>query len=192
MLRFEGLSNEELMSAFQNGDKDALGVLLKSVLPQLGSITRRRFSNNQTADDVLQEALITIVKNAKSFRGESKVLTWMYAITSNACVDYIRREETRSSRNVSDEPLAFVADESQNFANTLDTELVVRAALIELPKDQFEALNATWIEGMSIEEASELLGVPAGTIKSRCDRGKKALAEKLQELNPNLRNLRSK
>lgn len=191
MLRFEGLANEELMAAFQKGDKDALGVLLKSVLPQLGSITRRRFSSNQTADDVLQEALITIIKNAKSFRGDSKVLTWMYTITSNACVDYIRREQTRSARNVSDEPLAYIADETQNFANNLDTALVVRAALRELPKDQSEALTATWIDGFSVEEASELLGVPSGTIKSRCDRGKKALAEKLKELNPNLRNLES-
>lgn len=191
MLRFEGLANEELMAAFQKGDKDALGVLLKSVLPQLGSITRRRFSSNQTADDVLQEALITIIKNAKSFRGDSKVLTWMYTITSNACVDYIRREQTRSARNVSDEPLAYIADETQNFANNLDTALVVRAALRELPKDQSEALTATWIDGFSVEKASELLGVPSGTIKSRCDRGKKALAEKLKELNPNLRNLES-
>jgi RNA polymerase sigma-70 factor (ECF subfamily) len=188
LLRFEGLANEELMAAFQKGDKDALGVLLKSVLPQLGSITRRRFSSNQTADDVLQEALITIIKNAKSFRGDSKVLTWMYAITSNACVDYIRREQTRSARNVSDEPLAYIADETQNFANNLDTALVVRAALGELPKDQNEALTATWIDGYSVEEASVLLGVPSGTIKSRCDRGKKALAEKLRDLNPNLRN----
>lgn len=192
MLRFEGQSNEELMAAFQGGDNEALSALLKSVLPQLGSITRRRFSNHQTADDVLQESLITIVKNAKSFRGESKVLTWMYTITNNACVDHIRREQTRSAQNVSDEPLAYIADKAQDFANNLDTELVVRDALHELPKDQYEALTATWIDGLSIEEASELLGVPPGTIKSRCDRGKKALAEKLRDLNPKLRNQTSK
>lgn len=173
------------MRDYQEGNVDALGALVKSVLPKLAALTRRRFMSSQQADDALQEALIAIMKNAKSFRGESKVMTWMYTLTSNVCIDMMRKEASRSSLNISEEPLQFVSDERQDFAENLGTQLAIRNALTKLPREQSEVIILTWLDGMSVDEASNILGIPSGTVKSRCDRGKKALAEILSELNPN-------
>jgi RNA polymerase sigma-70 factor (ECF subfamily) len=137
------------------------------------------------ANDALQEACITIFRTAKTFRGESKVFTWVYRIVTNACIDQLRREKTRSSKNVEDDSLEFISDSDSDFSEKKSTEIAIRSALDSLSNDQREAVSLVWIEGYTVEETAEILSIPLGTVKSRCDRGKKALADFLRELDPN-------
>jgi RNA polymerase sigma-70 factor, ECF subfamily len=193
---FELLSDEELMSLYQEGNVDALGFLLKRLRPKMDQVVRSQILDRELANDAIQEACIVIFKNAHTFRGDSKVFTWIYRLLVNACIDLLRKERTRSSRNVNDEALISVADESANFENKKNAELAIRSALKSLPEDQRSAISMVWIEGFTVEQTAEMLGVPIGTVKSRCDRGKKALAEALsdsdQSMEPNSKNRRLK
>jgi RNA polymerase sigma factor (sigma-70 family) len=185
-ISLDSYSDEELMDMYQSGDSQALGHLIKRLRPKMEQVARSKILDREMAHDALQEACITIFKTAKSFRGESKVFTWIYRLVVNACIDQLRKERTRSSQNVEDDALEFVQDGEADFSESKTTEITIRRALASISKDQQEAVSMVWIQGYTVEETSELLGVPLGTVKSRCDRGKKALAEILRELSPNL------
>jgi RNA polymerase sigma-70 factor (ECF subfamily) len=185
-LEFEPLSDEDLMSIYQSGDIDALGFLIKRLRPKMDQVVRSQILDRELANDAIQEACITIFRNAKSFRGDSKVFTWVYRLLINACIDLLRKEKIRTSQNIDDEALISVADENSNFADQKVAELAINSAMLKLPEEQRIAVSMVWIDGFTIEQTAQLLGIPIGTVKSRCDRGKKALAEILKDLDPNM------
>ena len=119
----ESMSDEELMAEFQDGDIDSLSFLIKRLLPQLGAFARKLSPNRELADDALQEALQTMFKKADSFRGDSKVLTWMYVIVRNASIDIDRKEKVRTKLNVSEEVLYEQASGSSDFADVADSQI---------------------------------------------------------------------
>ena len=162
--RFEDLSDEELMALYQDGNADALGFLLKRMRTKMDQVARTKILDRELANDALQEACITIFKTAKNFRGESKVFTWVYRLVVNACIDQLRKEKTRSSLNTSDETLQTMAQ--SDFSEQSNSAIVVKDALDQLPNDQREAVSLVWIEGYTVEEASKILEIPLGTVKS--------------------------
>ena len=180
---FEDLTDEELMSEFQAGNVDALSFLLKRLLPKLASFSRKLSANKNLADDALQEALATVWKKAEKFNADSKVVTWLYVVIRNACIDILRKEEVRTKQNISDEKLLQLNDGS-NFAEATVTQMVVRKAVFELPEELRDPVCLVFLSEYSVEETSGILGIPEGTVKSRCSRGKAQLAEKLSELRP--------
>jgi RNA polymerase sigma-70 factor (ECF subfamily) len=182
--RFEDLADEELMALYQDGNADALGFLLKRMRTKMDQVARTRILDRELANDALQEACIAIFKTAKNFRGDSKVFTWVYRLVVNACIDQLRKEKAKSSLNTSDEALQTIAQ--PDFSDQSNSALVIRKALDQIPNDQREAVSLVWIEGYTVEEASEILEIPMGTVKSRCARGKSALAEILKDLRPNM------
>lgn len=175
------MTDEELMAQFQSGDAKAMNFLLKRHLPKLGAIARKLSPNRELADDALQEALTTIFKKAEQFNGDSKVLTWIYVVIRNACIDIVRKEAVRTKQNITDEALLERGD-GNDFAGSLVTQMVVRKAVFELPEELRDPVCLVFLSGYSVEETSGILGIPEGTVKSRCSRGKSLLAEKLSDL----------
>ena len=172
------------MQRYQEGDLDALVAMAILLLPKLGAITRKRFSDKSLAEEALQEGLIKVIKSAKSFKHVSKVQTWAYQIINNTYLDLIRRESKRGYLSDDTSALDNRSDNSEEFAEKVANKMTIRSALLKIPKDQAEAVASVWLDGYSVEEAAKILGVPAGTVKSRISRGKDALAEILQDLDP--------
>ncbi len=182
--RFEELNDEELMALFQTGDAEALGFLIKRMRAKMDLVARTKILDRELANDALQEACVTIFRTAKNFRGESKVFTWVYRLVINACIDQLRKEKSKSSLNTTDDALQSITE--SDFSDSTNSVITVREALDQLPNDQREAVCLVWIEGYTVEEASKILEIPIGTIKSRCARGKSALAEILKDLRPKM------
>ena len=171
------------MDRYQHGDFDALAELAISLLPKLEIMARRRFSDQSLAIEATQEFWIKIIKNAKSFKHDSKVQTWAIQIVNNAYLDLIRKE--RRSKIEFDE-LSAVENNSKfssEFSEDSVNEITIRSALKSIPKDQAAALTLVLMDQFSVEEAATILGVPAGTVKSRISRGKDALRVMLEEKN---------
>ena len=187
----ESMSDEELMAEFQDGDIDSLSFLIKRLLPQLGAFARKLSPNRELADDALQEALQTMFKKADSFRGDSKVLTWMYVIVRNASIDIDRKEKVRTKLNVSEEVLYEQASGSSDFADVADSQIAIRAALMALPDELRDPMILVFLNELSVDEAAKILGIPPGTVKSRCSRAKGELAKILAELDPRTPNQKS-
>lgn len=187
-LRYEGLTDEELMKLYQDGDMDALGALAILLLPKLAAIARGRFSDKNLADEALQEFWVKIIKKADSFKHDSKVLTWAYQIVNNTYLDLIRRESKRSYLYDDISNLDESEAKKISFTDQSTNEITIKSALLKIPKEQAEAVALVWLDGYSIEDSAKILGIPANTVKSRISRGKAALAVQLSELDPRVGN----
>jgi len=187
-LQYEGLTEEELMKLYQDGDLDALGAMAILLLPKLAAIARGRFSDKNLADEALQEFWIKIINKADSFKHDSKVLTWAYQIVNNTYLDLIRRESKRSYLYDDISNLDESEAKKSSFAEQSTNEITIKTALLKIPKDQAEAVALVWLDGYSIEDSAKILGIPANTVKSRISRGKAALAVQLSELDPRVGN----
>jgi RNA polymerase sigma-70 factor (ECF subfamily) len=166
-------SDEELMRAYLDGEKAAIALLLTRRRDWMWSVARKTVRDATIAEDAVQEAMTAVFRKAHTFRSESKVSTWMYMIVQNACIDLLRKESVRPQLSESDES---TITESRSFAEQSDTKIMMAQALATLPDDQRIALTMTIMEGYSIDEVATIAGVAPGTIKSRCSRGKEALA----------------
>lgn len=166
-------SDEELMRAYLDGEKAAIALLLTRRRDWMWSVARKTVRDATIAEDAVQEAMTAVFRKAHTFRSESKVSTWMYMIVQNACIDLLRKESVRPQLSESDES---TVPESRSFAEQSDTKIMMAQALATLPDDQRMALTMTIMEGYSIDEVATIAGVAPGTIKSRCSRGKEALA----------------
>jgi len=171
-------SDEELMHDYLAGEKNAIAILLERRRDWMWSVARKTVRDTAIAEDAVQEAMTAVFRKAHTFRSESKVTTWMYMIVQNACIDLLRKESIRPQLTESDEA---GIQESTSFADQSDTKVIITQALTTLPDDQRLALTMTIIEGYTTAEAAEIAGVAQGTIKSRCARGKEALAAYLGE-----------
>jgi RNA polymerase sigma-70 factor (ECF subfamily) len=169
-------SDEELMHAYLAGEKNAIAILLERRRDWMWSVARKTVRDVAIAEDAVQEAMTAVFRKAHTFRSESKVTTWMYMIVQNACIDLLRKESVRPQLSDSEG-----IHDTTSFADQSDTKVIITQALATLPEDQRLALTMTIIEGYSIDEAAAIAGVAPGTIKSRCSRGKEALAAYLGE-----------
>ncbi|HEY3872355.1 MAG TPA: RNA polymerase sigma factor SigM [Actinocrinis sp.] len=174
-----------LLARHVAGDPEAFSVLFSRHRDRLWAVALRTAGDPDDAADALQEAAISAFRAAGRFRGDSAVGTWLYRIVVNACVDRLRSKAARPTVSYPDEQSAGWAkatrDPSDMAANT-DLRMVLEQALAALPVEQRAAVVAVDVEGLSVDEASFALGVPPGTVKSRCFRGRAKLAELLADL----------
>ena len=150
------------------------------------AVALRTLADREEAADALQDALLSAYRSAGSYRGEAAVTTWLHRIVVNACLDRVRRARNRPTVPLPADNRA--PAERRDRLSERETSLEVLAALGRLPADQRAALVLVDIEGFPAEEAARILGVPVGTVKSRCARGRARLAGALAHLRPD-RNL---
>lgn len=172
-------SDVDLLAAHVAGDRHAFETLLSRHYDHLWHVAKRTSYTTEDAADALQEALLSAHRNAGSFRRDAAVRSWLHTIVVNACLDRIRRNKARPAVSLSadedDEPR-----DTRDYVSEVELSLVVERALAQLPPDQRTAIVAVDLEGRSTSEAAALLGVPEGTVKSRCARGRKKLAASLE------------
>ena len=84
------LNDKELLDLFITGESDALAELFKRHNSKMRAVAYRVTKNNADAEDVVQNALISVMRAAHKFRGESAVTTWLFRIVTNAAIDKIR------------------------------------------------------------------------------------------------------
>lgn len=174
-LGFNELTEEALMVLFVEGDARALGALLKRREKWLWAVARKSIQNVSLAEEALQEALISIWKSAHTFRGESQVSSWMHQIVTHACIDVLRKERVRTHASLDEHENIEAIGTASSFEEALTDELLIHSALLELSPEQRSVIQVVDLDGMSVEEASKILGIPVGTVKSRAARSREAL-----------------
>lgn len=177
-------SDASLLRQHADGDPEAFGVLFKRHSARLWAVAVRITCDPDDAADALQDAMISAFRRAGDFRGESAVTTWLHRIVVNASLDLLRRRSTRSVGWSGDPDDLPVLDPWQGIDSASGTEsrLDVDAALRTLPPPQRAALVLVDMLGYSVADASRILGVSEGTVKSRCARGRMKLLPHLSHL----------
>lgn len=178
----ESSTDEVLMAMFNDGDKRALEALLIRREKWLWNVARKSIRDVNLAEEALQEALVLIWKNANTFRGESLVTSWMYQIVSRACIDILRKEQIRAHSSLNELEQFDDIGGTSGFESALVDGLAVHAALLEIEQEHREVITLLDLEGLSVQEASQALGIPVGTVKSRAARGRKSLKQVLMRI----------
>ena len=166
-------SDAELLAAHVAGDRHAFGELFHRHQRQLHRLARLTTRTPEDAEDALQDAMLSAHRGAGSFRHDAAVSSWLHRIVVNACLDRLRR--AKAQRTVPLEDVYPVADRSPQ----VETAILVQRALMRLPVEQRAAVVAVDMQGYSVADTARLLGVPEGTVKSRCARARVRLAELL-------------
>lgn len=164
------LTDRELLSLHVAGDEHAFGELFRRHKDRMWAVALRTTRDPELAADCVQDGFIAAFRRADSFRGEAAVTTWLHRIVVNACLDRLRRR-----RPTSELPEHELADRHDDHAST-EVRLDVHEALAKLPEGQRAALILVDMHAVPVIEAAQILGVAEGTVKSRCARGRAALA----------------
>ena len=170
-------NESELIALAQNGDSSALEELLRLHYDMVFSICRKLTGNDADANDATQESLLSIVRGLPSFQGTSKFSTWIYRIATNATLDELRKRSRRPITGFEENhPLA---DRETRLEDSVIDSLDIQAALDRLPEDFRTPIVLREKLGMNYEEISNLLQLPAGTVKSRIARARSKLKDDL-------------
>ncbi len=169
-------SDADLLRAGAHGDSAAFERLFRRHEKYLWAVALRTTNDADDAADALQEAYLSIMRRAGGFRADASVQCWMHRIVVNSGFDRIRRRKHHDT-----DPLPMFDDDiadraAPDFTSHIDLRLSVGRALDILPANQRAAVVAVDLEGRSIDETAALLDIPAGTVKSRCARGRLKLA----------------
>lgn len=173
-----------VIQAVLDGDVNAYEALVKEYEKNVYNLALRMTGNSEDAYDMSQEAFIKAYNSLSAFRGESKFSVWLYRIVSNVCLDFLRSKNRKPTVSLSvenddgDEVELDIADESNSPELVLERGLTrdaVRRGLAALPDDHREILLLREIQGLSYDEIAEVLGLEAGTVKSRIFRARKKL-----------------
>lgn len=182
------LSDEQLISDYLDGDQKALEILADRYLVDAYNFSLKLVNNEEAASDITQEAFIKAWKNIRGFKQGSTFRTWLFAITRNVSIDWLRkRKEVVFS--------AFENSQGENmFIETLaDNNLLPDQLLAKAEDDRFvqllleeldplyrDVLKLRYTSNMTFEEIGEILKRPLHTVKSQHRRAIIALRRSLQ------------
>lgn len=176
------LSDAELLHRHIAGDPQAFSEIVRRHRDRMWAVALRTLGDPDEAADAVQDAFVSAYRKADGFRGEAAVTTWLHRIVVNACLDRMRR---KAARPVADDELIEAAERDAplpDHTGEREVSMEVSAALKLLPPDQRAALVLVDMMGYAVEDAAAVLGVPAGTVKSRCARGRAKLVPILSHL----------
>lgn len=168
----------ELLARFSKGDRAAALALTSRLAPVVFAQAFRMLGDRAEAEDVTQESLLRLWKAAPGWDAtRAKITTWLYRVTSNLCIDCLRK----SNRNSGDE-VPEVADETPGIDRKLQATARAQAlqhALQTLPDRQRQAMILRHIEDLSNPEISDIMEISVEAVESLVSRGKRALASTL-------------
>jgi len=185
---------EQLVERLKRRDEAAFNELVRAYEKRVFRLVLRMLGDRAEAEDVAQDVFITVFKSIDSFRGESKLSTWMFRVATNHCknrIKYLDRR-ARGKKGELDELSEHDALESASMSSSSmvarpdqqaeanQIESIVRAAIAELDEDQRELVVLRDVENMSYEEIQQITGLPEGTVKSRLHRARLQLAKAVQ------------
>jgi RNA polymerase sigma-70 factor, ECF subfamily len=177
------LMDDALVARARAGDRGAMESLLASLAPSIRRFAGRMCRNDADADDVLQDALLSIATHLDSFEGRSSLPSWAFTIARTACLHRRRGKKNEPAEEAG--ALDAHAAESpgpEDRASSGETRALVENALARLPDDYREVLLLRDAEGLTAAEAALALGVTVDALKSRLHRARSALRDVLRPL----------
>ena len=175
---------DELRAVAQakKGDADAFAFLVETYETSVYRLALRMCGNAHDAEEVAQEAFVAAWKGLPAFRGESKFSSWLYQLTTNAAIDFLRREKRhRAVTPIDDEPEPAALDTPQQVLEEQEVSRALQQALDALSPEHREIFLLRQMRQLSYEEIGRLLGLEPGTVKSRLSRAKKQLRQILTQ-----------
>jgi RNA polymerase sigma-70 factor, ECF subfamily len=162
----------ELVRAANDGDMGAFEQLVRAHTDAVYAHAYRFFGDAHAAQDATQEVWVNVYRALPEFEGRAAVSTWLFRITRNVCLDMLR-----AGRRVAApiDPVDLRGISVNDTAGDATARVDLQTAMRALSPEDRDAFNAVALFGLHYAEAGSALGVPAGTVKSRVFRARRAL-----------------
>lgn len=173
------------------GDQEAYTDIVDFYKDKVYQICYRMLGNKHEAEDVAQEAFLRAYLNIHTFKQELKFSSWLYRIATNLCIDRMRKKKpdyyldsevagtdglTLYSQIPSNQRTPDQDVENIELADTIQKEIS------KLPEKYRSVIVLRYIDELSLNEISDILDMPLGTVKTRIHRGRDALKEQLKNV----------
>ena len=178
------MTDQELVLRAKQGDQAAFEQLVADNQNKVYSLALRLIGDREEAADQAQEAFLKAWQGLNAFQGESSFSTWLYRLTANVCIDYLRRR----NRRLGVESAVSLDDEEAGWAEPADWEQdphrqleraersrAVERGMAALPEHFRQVLVLREMAGLSYQEIGSALKLDLGTVKSRLARARLAL-----------------
>jgi RNA polymerase sigma-70 factor (ECF subfamily) len=174
-----------LLEKAKSGDVAAFEELIEAYQKKVFNLALRIIGNYDDAADLAQETFVRIFKAISNFKEQSSFSTWVYRITTNVCLDEIRKRKNKKVVSIDEDIHMDDGDMKRQVisedpgpdeaAERAEVRRVVNNAINRLPEDQRVVITLRDLHGMSYEEIAKILDLPGGTVKSRINRARLAL-----------------
>jgi len=174
--------DEILIKRTLSGDKNAFGLLVEKYKGIVCGLTYHKVGNFQDAEDLAQEAFIRAYQNLHNLKEYDKFAHWLYSIASNTCVAWLRKRRLNTVSLELESDVVNIIDVSPTPSEVVESkelQNVVQDAIAKLPEPNRLAITLYYMDGLSVQEVSDFLNVPAGTVKSRLHNARKQLKGEL-------------
>ena len=176
------MSEEQLIRRAQQGDNVAFEELLLLHQKKVYNLCLRMSANPDDALDLSQEAFLRAWRSLGQYQFEASFSTWLFRLTSNICIDFLRRKKRRQETSLtesyddSDEGAELSVPDAQpgpeQQAMTNETKIELARAMEQLSPEHREILQLRVIEDLQYEQIADILGVRVGTVKPRLARAR--------------------
>lgn len=178
-------SDEKLILRFQEGDINAYNELVKRYKDRLLNFVLRYFNNVEQAEDVVQDTLIKLYTHASYYKKVAKFSTWIFTIAKNNALTELRKNKRKKTDSLwtDDGQVIDINSKEESLDSKVQNEIAIdqlNKFLDEIPENFRMAVVLRDFQELSYEEISKILEIPIGTIKSRINRGRIQLAEKMK------------
>lgn len=183
-------TDEKLILRFQDGDINAYNELVKRYKDRLLNFVFRYFNNREQAEDVVQETLIKLYTHASYYKNIAKFSTWIFTIAKNNALTELRKNKRKQTDSLwtDDGKVIDINSKDQSLDVKVQNEIAIdqlNKFLDEIPDNFRIAVVLRDFQELSYDEISKILEIPIGTIKSRINRGRIQLAEKMKHFKEN-------
>lgn len=171
------LSDRDLVAEIAEGDRGALHELFTRHQPWLAARVRQRCSDPEVVAEVVNDTFLVVWQKPEKYQGDGEVAAWLWGIAIRTLLHRLRPRKSVVERLVRFRP--------ENAPSAEDAVLLavehgdVGTAMQRLSPELLAVVQATVLDGLSTREAAQLLGIPAGTVKSRMSRARNELREAL-------------
>jgi RNA polymerase sigma-70 factor (ECF subfamily) len=175
------VTDKEIMELIQGGDEKAFTELVARYQERLLNFVGRVVTDQETAEELIQETFLRIFNQKHSYTPEFAVSTWIYTIALNLARSELRKRKLRrylSLDFLKEESDVEIAGRSGSMGESLSP--ILQKAIDSLPEDYKTAFVLCDVQRLPYQQIAEILRVPVGTVKSRINRARAMLRDKLK------------
>lgn len=179
---------EQLVQAFLAGDKQAFNRLVLLYQTKVYNLALNYVKSPEEANDLAQDIFVTVYKSLGNLRERNKFTSWLYQIAINHCRNRYKKLSRRgyfSNISLDDEEtfIQIVGDEGpEKTLQQENTIRIVRSAIDAMGETEKEILILRDLQELAYEEISAILDIPLGTVKSKLNRARSSLKDRLKKI----------
>ncbi|HBG25180.1 MAG: hypothetical protein CVU10_09750 [Bacteroidetes bacterium HGW-Bacteroidetes-5] len=183
--------DEQIVTDFLNGDRESFRVLAERYSDTLFRVAMGYLHSKEDSQDMVQDVLVKVHSSLGTFKGDSKLSTWLYRIMVNACLNEIDRKHRRGIFDRVEDVMAKIANrggaerDPQESMIADEVKIAVRKAIDSLPDKQKTAFILQKYQDLSQKEISAIMQISEGSVEQLLMRGKENLKKRLKHIKAN-------